>query len=570
MAKILRIGLESGSYALEDVPEEYRGLGGRGLTSAIVSREVDPKADPLEKGNKLVLAAGILAATMAPNNGRLSVGAKSPLTGTIKEANSGGATAQKMARLGIQAVVLEGKAPDPTVIRINKDGAAFIAAPELKGMGNYDLVDALKAKYGDRCSFVTVGPAGEMGLKAASVISTTPDFHLRVAARGGLGSVMGSKNVKAIVFDDSGADKLEIADKEKMKEAAGALSKGILSHPLIEGFKQLGTPLLVNMINAAGCLPTKNYSQGTFDGAQAISGEHLVELLSSRPNAEPVHRCMTGCIVSCSNIFTDTEGKMVVSGIEYETLGLVGSNCMIDNIDTIAWINRICNDVGVDTMDIGAAIAVAMEAGILPWGDDKAALALVEEIGKGTEKGTMIGNGCAFTGAQLGVKRIPAVKGQSLAAYDPRVLKGTGTTYATCTMGADHTAGNALPSPANPDYNPAAPTGQAEISGFLQRFFAAIDSLGLCLFAAVPLLDIPELQAHLAACATAVTGEPAAEDYLLALGSRVIGMEREFNNLVGFTREDDRLPPFFVNEPLPPSGLVFDVSNDELDSVYGS
>jgi aldehyde:ferredoxin oxidoreductase len=323
----------------------------------------------------------------------------------------------------------------------------------------------------------------------------------------------------------------------------------------------------VNMINGAACLPTKNYSSGVFEGAEKISGEHMLEVMAKRPNAKPIHRCMNGCIISCSNVYTDEAGKEIVSGLEYETLGLMGSNCMINDLDDIAHMNRLCNDLGIDTMDVGAAIAVAMEAGLLPWGDGKAAYSLIEEVGKGTERGSMIGNGCLSTGRKLGVARIPQVKGQSLAAYDPRVLKGTGVTYCTCPMGADHTAGNALPSPANPDYNPTASSGQAPVSGFLLWYLAAIDSLGMCLFASLPLLDMPELQKHLIACATAVTGEPFDENYLMNLGISVLKAEKAFNEAAGFTSKDDRLPDFFIKEPLPPSGLTFDVAEAEIDTA---
>ena len=493
MRKLLRIDLDANQYRYEDVPPVYANLGGRGLTSKIVSEEVPAKADALGKENKLIFAAGILAGTTAPNNSRLSVGAKSPLTNGIKEANTGGAAAQKIARLGIQAIVVEGVSKGMVAVKVTKDGVSFIEAEGFRGLGNYETISRLRSGHGNDCAFVTIGQAGEALLKAASVSVTSPDFRIRMAARGGLGAVMGSKNLKAVIIDDTGADGVEVSDAATLKEAAAALSKGILSHPLIEGLKQLGTPLLVMMINTAGRLPTKNYSMGQFEGAEKISGEFMAETMAKRPNSKSVHRCMHGCIVNCSNVYTDEQGNEIVSGLEYETLGLVGSNCCIGDLDDIARINRLCNDLGLDTMDTGAAIAVAMEAGLLPWGDGKAAYALIEEAGKGTDRGMMIGNGCLNTGLKLGVKRIPQVKGQSLAAYDPRVLKGTGVTYATSPMGADHTCGNALPSPANPEYNPTASTGQGPVSGFLQWFFAAIDSLGMCLFAAVPLLDMPDL-----------------------------------------------------------------------------
>jgi aldehyde:ferredoxin oxidoreductase len=570
MAKILRVNLSDLKTNIEDLPKGCEGLGGRALTSTIVSKEVPPLADPLGPENKLIFSAGILAGTTAPNNSRLSVGAKSPLTNTIKEANSGGAVAQKLVRLGLQAVVIEGSAKELTSLKIDKEGVRFIPAASYKDLGNYEVIEKIRKAFGNSIGVISIGPAGEWKLKAASVAVTTPDFHIRVAARGGLGAVMGSKNLKAVMIDDTHSDKVEIKDKARFREASTALSKGILSHPLIGIFKELGTSCLVMMMNAYGCLATKNYSLGQFAGAEKISGEHMVELMKKRPNGQHMHRCMDGCIISCSNIFTSENGEIIVSGLEYETIGLIGSNCMIDDMDIVAQINRVCNDIGVDTMDVGGAIGVCMEAGLLAWGDGKAALKLVKEVGERTEKGLMIGNGCKFTGEKLGVKRIPHVKGQCLAAYDPRSLKGTGVTYATSTMGADHTCGNAIPNPANPSYNPSASTGQGSVSQFLQSYFAAIDSLGLCLFASLPLLDIPELQKHLVACVSAKLGASLDENYLTQLGVSVLKAERKFNEAVGFTKKDDRLPRFFLEEKLLPSGNVFDVPEEEIDSVHKS
>ena len=565
MGKLMRVNLSELKVRVEDMPGESRGLGGRGLTSHIIGREVPPMADPLGPENKLIFSAGILGGTTVPSSGRFSVGAKSPLTNAIKEANSGGAAAQKLARLGLQAVVVEGQAKELTSLKIDKKGATFIPASSAKGVGNYGLIERMRKEHGGNVSIISIGPGGELKLKAASVAITSPDFHIRVAARGGLGAVMGSKNLKAVIIDDAGSDKVEIKDKVKFREATTALSKALLSHPVTGIFRDFGTPALVMMINSLGCLPTKNYSLGQFEGAEKISGEHMVELMKKRPNAQPTHRCMEGCITNCSNIYTDENGEIIVSGLEYETIGLTGSNCMIDDLDIIARINRICNDVGVDTMDIGGAIAVAMEAGLLAWGDGKAALSLVKEIGK-TERGTMIGNGCRFTGEKSGVKRIPHVKGQCLSAYDPRGLKGTGVTFATSPMGADHTAGLLLPNPANPAYNHVASTGQGPASQSIQTYMAAIDSLGLCMMVGLPLWEIGS-QAHIVSCVSALTGESLDENYLVNLGTSVLKAERRFNDAAGFTEKDDRLPRFFLEEKLPPSGNVFDVPEEEIDSV---
>lgn len=567
MKRLLRIDLTKRQFRYEDVPSKYANLGGRGLTSKIVSEEVPATSEPLGEKNKLIFAPGILAGTAMPNSGRLSVGAKSPLTNTIKEANAGGQVGHKLSRLGIHAVIVEGASSQMLLAKISQTRVEFFPADELKGKGNYEIADELRKRFGDDVAIASIGLAGEFKLKAASVATTTPDFKIRVAARGGLGAVMGSKGLKALVIDDVGGPGVMAKDPEKLKECARQFSKVLLTHPLVEGFKQLGTPVLVNMINAAGCLPTKNYSAGQFEGAEKISGENMVGIMAGRPNGQPQHRCMTGCIISCSNVYVDEQGQEIVSGLEYETLALTGSNCMIDNLDDIARINRLCNDIGIDTMDVGAAIAIAMEAGLLPWGDGKAACAIIEEVRTGTEKGRMIGNGCYTAGLALNAKRIPAVKGQSLAGYDPRVLKGTGVTYATSPMGADHTSGLVLPSPAMPDYNPAAPSGQAPVSAFVQTYIAAIDSLGLCIFAGLPALEMPELLPHLIASASAVTGEQVDENYLSALGASVLAIEKHFNQAAGFSAKDDRLPEFFTTEALPPSGLMFDVAEAEVDST---
>ncbi len=567
MRNLLRINLNAQRYALSPLPDAYLNLGGRALTSNIIAAEVPPRTDALGEANKVVIAAGILAGTAFPNNGRLSIGAKSPLTGTIKEANAGGSAAQKMARLGIQAIVLEGRARELITVKIDKDGVQFFSSANLKMVGNLDCIQACRMEHGDSISVISIGPAGEMGLKAAAVMVSSPDFHPRAAARGGLGAVMGSKNVKALVIDDQGGAAPEIKDKALFKAAVKAYSEGVTAHPLAQGFKHFGTPILVNMINSLGAFPTRNFSKGRFDGAERISGEHLADLMKKRPNAESVHRCMSGCLMNCSNVFTDENGKVVVSGLEYETLALMGSNCMIDDIDAIARMNAVCNDVGLDTMDVGGALAVAMEAGLIPWGDGSRALALLQQIASGTDNGRMIGNGCKHAAEKLGVTRIPHVKGQCLSGYDPRVLKGTGVTYATSTMGADHTCGNALPSPANPTYDPASATGQAPVSHFLQRYFAAIDSLGVCLFAALPPLDMPDLQKHLVDSTSALLDESLSQDYLMRLGDAVLKAERRFNQAAGFGAADDRLPGFFKTEALPGAG-TFDVADEELDSIH--
>jgi aldehyde:ferredoxin oxidoreductase len=482
--------------------------------------------------------------------------------------NGGGAAPRDLAGLGLRAVKLSGRADELSVLVVTKDGGTLVAAPELAGLGSFTTVEKLWAQYGDKVSLICCGPAGEMGARASAVLVTTPDHHMRAAARGGLGAVMGSKNLKAVVVDAAGGPGVTVADPVATKEAAKALTAGIHSHPAMAALEALGSAFLVNVTQSMGCLATKNFSAGTWESAPAISGERMVEIIASRPNGAVKHSCMKGCIINCSQVYTDDAGEVITSGVEFETLGLMGSNCHIDDLDAIARLDHLCDDLGLDTMDIGAAMGVAMEGGLLAWGDGQGAYDTLSKLTSGDVDARMLADGCAATGKRLGVKRVPVVKGQAFAAYDPRVLKGTGTTYITSPQGADHTCGNALPSPANPDYDPGDPQGQAQISEFLQCYFAAIDSLGMCLFATLPALDMPELQGEFVKAAAAITGQDLPDDYLVRLGDGIVRGERDFNRRAGFTEKDDRPPAFLVEEAVAPSGNRYDVPEQDLDAMF--
>ena len=570
MTDLLNVDLTSGAVAREPLGADLEPLGGHGLTSAIVGSEVHPEADPLGPGNVLVYAAGIFAGTIVPNGGRLSVGGKSPLTGGIKEANSGGSAARALAELGLRALKVTGQADEMSVLVVTADGGKLVPAPELSGLGSFATADRLWEQYGDKVSLICTGPAGEMGAKAAAVLVTTSDHYMRAAARGGLGAVMGAKNLKAIVIDAAGGPGVVVADKDALKEASKALATGIHSHPAMAALEALGSAFLVNVTQSMGCLATRNFSAGTWENAPDISGEHMVEIISSRPRGSTKHSCMKGCIINCSQVYTDDAGEVITSGVEFETLGLMGSNCHIKDLDQIARLDRLCDDLGLDTMDVGAAMGVAMEGGLLAWGDGEGAFALLSRLKDGDPDARMLADGCVATGRRLGVARVPAVKGQSFAAYDPRVLKGTGTTYITSPQGADHTCGNALPSPANPTYDPGSAEGQAQISEFLQCYFAAIDSLGMCLFATLPALDMPELQGEFVKAAAAITGEALPEDYLIRMGDQIVRGERDFNRRAGFTADDDRPPAFIAEEAVLPSGNRYDVAEADLDAMFTS
>ena len=578
MDKILRInmGADGGPKFKTEPVGSYAGLGGRALTSAIVSKEVPPTCHPLSEDNKLVIAPGLLSGSAAAMSGRISVGCKSPLTGGIKEANSGGQPSQMIGRLGYAAIVLEGKPKDDTLYRvfINKDKVEIKADKSLKMLGNYAVAEKMKAEYGDKVSCISIGPAGEMKMAAASVAFTDMEFRpTRHAGRGGVGAVMGSKGVKVIVVDDAGCKARSPKDAEKFKEANKAFVAGLRKHPVTgQGLPTYGTNVLTNVINEAGAYPTKNFMWGRFDGCSKISGETQAETENARGGeGSATHGCHRGCVIRCSGTYYDKDGHYLTKQPEYETVWAHGGNCGIDDLDAIAMLDRLDDDYGLDTIEMGATIGVAMEAGVAKFGDAQAAINLVKEVGKGTPLGRILGNGAAVTGRVFGVERVPVVKGQSMPAYDPRGVQGIGVTYATTTQGADHTAGYAVTANilgVGGSVDPLKPEGQIELSRNLQIATAAIDSTGMCLFIAFAILDQPDTFQALLDLLGSFGGQKLTGDDVVALGKSILKMEREFNKNAGFTKEMDRLPDYFKKEKLPPHDVTFMVKDADLDQVF--
>jgi aldehyde:ferredoxin oxidoreductase len=578
MDKILRIdmGAEDGPKVITEPLGGYAGMGGRAMTSAIVAKEVPPLCHPLGADNKLVIAPGLLSGTTAAMSGRLSVGCKSPLTGGIKESNAGGQAAQVLARLGYAAIVLEGKPKDDTLYKVlvNKDGVTVTADNSLCMLGNYDLVEKMKSEFSDKVACISIGTAGEMKMASASIAVTDMEQRpTRHAGRGGVGAVMGSKGVKVIVLDDAGMKMRPPKDPEKFKEANQTWVAGLRKHPVTgEGLPAYGTNVLTNVINEAGAYPTKNFMWGRFDGCSKISGETQAETENARGGkGSATHGCHRGCIIRCSGTYTDKDGHFLTKQPEYETVWAHGGNCGIDDLDAIAMLDRLDDDFGVDTIEMGAAIAVAMEAGIAKFGDAQAAINLVKEVGKGTPLGRILGSGTEVTGKVFGVERIPTVKGQAMPAYDPRGVQGMGVTYATSTMGADHTAGYAVTANilgVGGKVDPLTPEGQIELSRNLQIATAAVDSTGMCLFIAFAVLDQPETFQALIDMINAFYGGELTADGVAELGKSVLKTERDFNERAGFSSKQDRLPEYFIKEELPPHNVTFKVKDEELDQLF--
>lgn len=569
MSYILRVDMGKLEACFERVPEEYVMIGGRGLTSQIIADGVPPNCEPLGRHNKLVIAPGLLGGTGVPSSGRLSVGGVSPLTGGIKEANAGGTVGHKLARLGIKALVIEGKPTEiekstPYVMRVAKDACEIIPWRALRYLGVYETAARLQEKYGNRVGIILIGPAGERLMSAAGITNTDSEgVPSRYAARGGLGAVMGSKGVKAIVVDDAKTSLCRPSKKQEFDALVKELAELIRTTPqTAEVYPKYGTAAMVDTTNALGALPTRNFSTGRFEKANEINGVKLRETILERGGI-PTHACMPGCLIRCSNVYVDKDGKTIVSPLEYETIGLLGSNCGIGDLDKIAQINWLCNDYGVDTLEVGGSLGVAMEAGLLEFGDADKALELVREIGRASVLGRVLGQGGALTARVLGILRVPAVKGQTMPAYEPRSIKGLGVTYATSPMAADHTAGNTVR--AQVDHHK--PEGQVEASRNAQVTAVIYDVLGMCNFVGTAIKTRIDL---LASLLSTQYGVEWTADKLRELAQSTLRTEIAFNRAAGLTEASDRLPEWFCEEENPATKTRFDVSGEQLHKVLAN
>ena len=549
----------------ESVPVGWEQLGGRGLIARILLDEVPATNDPLGPFNKLIFAPGLLVGHMVSSCDRISIGGKSPLTGGVKESNAGGSTGLKLVHLGIKALILEGAPTEDKwwILHLSANSSRFDPSDDLLGLGVYQAAQRLLERYGPKIGIALIGPGGEMCLTAAGVQNLDKDREpSRISARGGLGAVMGAKHLKAIVIDSSDGEKPPLSNPELFKAAQKYYTKELMDHPQTTTYANYGTAAMVHMSDGFGGIPTRSYSSGTFEGVEKISGEALRDLLLARGRvSNPTHACMTGCTIRCSNIIGDMKGNRIVSPVEYETIGMVGANLGIDDLESIAHLNWELNDLGLDSIEIGAALGVAAEAGLMEFGDAKRAMELLTEIRQNTPLGRVLGNGAAVAGRVLGVQRVPVVKGQAMAAYDPRAIKGTGVTYATSPQGADHTAGLTI----RAKVNHLDPKQQMEISRSSQIKMAGYDTLGICLCGGFGFGKAPGSIRDLL---KGRYGWDVGDDVLLELGRETLKLERAFNQAAGFGPEEDRLPEWMTIEPLPPHNTVFDVPNEDLDRLF--
>ncbi len=552
--KMIRVSMTDQSVSIVDFPEEWRLLGGRGLSARILLEECDATCDPLGPDNVLVFAPGVLSGTAAPTSGRLSVGGKSPLTGGIKEANSGGNPAQHLTKLGYRAIIVTGQPADSARrygLEVDGEGARIVSADDLKGKWNYAACEEiLHPRYPKTASFILCGPAGELKLRGASVACTDQDnrFPARHAARGGLGALMGSKGLKFVAVSPGRARVRAPANRKEFGDLIREYTKGYQAGPQMF---QAGTASIVPMANSLQTFPYKNRVAGQSPDVDTLDGARINESFEERGGA--MHNCLTGCIVKCSNVVHDAEGDYKTSALEFETLTLLGANCAVASWEDVADLDRLCDDVGLDTIETGAAIGVLMDSGGMKWGDAEAMKKLVADIAEAKGLGAVVGNGAAAVGKHTGHHRVPVVRGQAIPAWDPRPLKATGVSYASGPMGADHTAGLIV--------NPGMSEDEFAIaSQEVQLVNAVCDSSGFCQFLQPTLDDIRAFYTHL-------YGEEVSREQIADQGWQILQEEWEFNERAGFTAADDVLPACMAEDPIGPAGMVFDVSPEIIADV---
>lgn len=565
MFSILRINTATGESSKEAFSSNDYLLGGRTLTSRLVNNEVEPTCDPFGKKNKLFFSNGVLAGTTVSSANRLSIGAKSPLTGGIKESNAGGIFGLRMSQQGLRCISLEDAPVADSgwkIVVIGKDRVELVDGEFLAGKGVYEKSELLVEKFGEKAGCVTIGPAGEKLLFAAGLACSDPHgVCSRYAGRGGLGAVMASKKIIGLVILNDGEVKAEFLDKDTFKEGTKKIVRLLKENPVSTKFTKYGTAAMVDICQALKVLPTKNFRHGILPGAEKINAQTMYDTIKERGGEGMTqHACMHPCAIQCSNVYPDEDGKLLCSPIEYETMALMGSNLCLEDLDTIAVMNRIANDAGVDTLDVGAAIGVAMEAGIAEFGDTKAAVTLMEEVRDLTPLGRILGSGCKITAQVLGVRHAPHVLGQGLPAYEPRGTKGMAMTYLSSPMGADHTFGFTL----RDEDVPTSKEGKVELSKRFQVLGSRMDAMGMCNFVRYsvrddmgPLLDLIKARHGV------IIEETEFDDTV----RETLRIEHQFNAAAGIGVKDHRFSDSFYEEEQAETGEKIDITDEEVSEA---
>lgn len=574
--KILRVNLGAWSVSVEDlcpeVAEKY--LGARGLGTKVLYDELKPGIDPLGPDNKIIFATGPLTGTAATSAGRYNVVTKSPLTGFIAASNSGGYFPAELKYAGFDAIIVEGAADEPVYIWVHNGKAEIRSAKHVWGKNTAETTDILVAETDPDAKVACIGPAGERLVLFACVVNDKG----RAAGRSGVGAVMGSKNLKAIVVRGTGD--VKVADPTKFREAVLAAFKKIKESPVTsQGLPTYGTAVLVNVINQHGAFPTRNFQTGVFEGAEKISGETLAATLLVRKRA-----CF-GCPIACGRPSVVKSGKYKGEGEgpEYETIWALGAACGVDNLEAVTKANYLCNELGLDPISMGSTIACAMELyekGYLPksatdiplrFGDADAVVEATRKTGYREGVGDLLAKGSYRLAAEFGHPELSmSAKKQEYPAYDPRGVKGIGLNYATSNRGGCHVRGYTI----SPEIlgvpekiDPLSKDGKAAWVKAFQDVTALVDSVGMCLFTTFA-LGAPDVASML----ESATGIPFPVEKAVLAGERIWNLERLFNLREGLTKADDALAPRLLTEPMPEgpaAGQVVELA-DMLADYYAA
>jgi aldehyde:ferredoxin oxidoreductase len=543
--KILDINLSD--YSIETIPLDmemaHNFLGGRGLGVRLLWDLVGPEVEPLSPENVLIFTTGPITASSSQTSNRFNVSTKSPLTDTILHANSGGWWGMQFKRTGYDALIVRGKAETPVLIEITEEGVEIKDAKHLWGKTVFETTQELGQDRNKR-NVMCIGPAGENQVRIAAIMNDKE----RALARGGGGAVMGSKNLKAIVVE--GSEKNRAEDQDQFKFMLYETRKLLKASPLTsQALPEFGTAVVMNVINEIGALPTRNFQESQFEGADKISGEAITDEILVKNQA-----CWA-CPITCTRISKTASGKEG-EGPEFESTWAFGAQCGIDDIDAITEANFLCNDLGLDTISMGNTIGCAMELSEcgfiesdLGFGQAEKLLDLIHDTAYRQGIGNELAEGSYRMAESYGAPELSmTVKKLEMPAYDPRGMQGQGLVYATGNRGACHETGNML----GPEVlalprliDRFATQGKAGIVSVHQDSAAVIDSLVYCKFA-----NMAVSVEFFARTLSAVTGELFTEEDLMKVGERVWTLERLYNLREGFTKEDDTLPERLLNDPV--------------------
>ncbi len=563
MRKYLHIDLNNKSAREEEFSGERVAKAGRYFVAKTLVEMNVAEVDPLGPENPLIFSAGAFAGSNFSNANRTSVGCKSPLTGGVKESNAGGSFGLAMGQLEIAGFTLNGVSDDWTILYIKADGTMeWSSAEAYMGKGNFECAAMLHEKYGSKVSLAICSLVGEYGgLLSGIAMSDTDQRPTRLAARGGVGAVMGAKKVKAIVLDLTKMP--SFADRKQFLKGIKEYGKKIRADDATMALRDYGTAMMGDYTNYVGGLPTNNFSAGSqtdgSKGAFKMGGEHIRERNLSR-GGEVSHACMPGCMIECSNVYAGEDGEEISSPVEYETLGIMGTNCGIEDPDDLARLNWIANDLGIDTIETGATMGVLLDAGLANFGDTEFLTSVLEEIRVGSENGKLWARGTGHVGKYYGVKRVPVIKNQAISAYDPRVIEVTGISMMLTAQGADHTTGNA----AKYECSGKDVDELVAASMEMQVVCATADSLGLCLFGRSVTNANVEMIVDLI---NKAVGTELDTEFFYSIGRETLLHEADFNRAAGFSEDDDELPDFLYEEALPPSNQVARFHSDEVNAA---